>query len=203
MIEIGDNGEKLVDIRKKCPGIICDLGCAKLYKRKPLVRETVAEMLNRAKSYLPSGMTFIIGDAWRSKKLQKKTWLRRYRRLKKLHPKWSEAKLLEQTEKYVAPYEGREVSGHMTGGAIDLRLYKNGRKIPMKSGKVAFEENAKSDQKKLPKYIRRNRKLMFLALKKAGLSNYKKEYWHWSYGDLWWAKRNHKKSTIYGPVYKL
>lgn len=41
---------------------------------------------------------------------------------------------------------------------------------------------------------------MFEALRRAGLSNNPREYWHWSYGDVWWAARNKKKSAIYGAV---
>jgi D-alanyl-D-alanine dipeptidase len=68
---------------------------------------------------------------------------------------------------------------------------------------LTYQENAKSNQTKLPKYIKKNRKIMFDALTKAGMSNYPKEYWHWSYGDLWWAERNQKEYAIYGPIYKI
>ncbi|MBI3671473.1 dipeptidase, partial [Candidatus Azambacteria bacterium] len=44
----------------------------------------------------------------------------------------------------------------------------------------------------------KNREIMFKVLRGAGLSNYPKEFWHWSYGDVWWAKRNKKKIAIYG-----
>lgn len=88
----------------------------------------------------------------------------------------------------------------MTGAAVDLRLMKNGRKMPMKSKKLSYQENAQSVQPKLPKYIQRNRQIMFRALKKAGLTNYSQEYWHWSYGDIQWAKRNKKKKAFYGVV---
>ena len=44
---------------------------------------------------------------------------------------------------------------------------------------------------------------MFSALKKVGLSNCSNEYWHWSYGDIQWAKRNQKKIVIYGVIKKI
>lgn len=199
MIEICDNGEKLVDIEKVCSGLIIDL----TPKRKAYFRESVAKMICRAKSYLPKGVTFIIGDAWRSQKIQKDIHKIFCKKFKREHPRWSDRRIKKEINEYVAPYKGRHVSGHMVGGAVDLRLYQNGRKVPMKSGKLSYQENALSSQLKLPKYIQKNRKLMFSALKRAGLSNYKKEYWHWSYGDLWWAKRNHKTKTVYGPIEKL
>ena len=200
MIKIKDNEEKLVDIRKKCPGIICDLKCAKIYQRKCLVRESVAKMLNKAKSYLPAGTTFIVGDAWRSKRMQKKVFMNRVRRMKRQFPKWSYQKALKETKKFIAPYKGKNVSGHMFGGAADIRLAKSGKKISMRSKKLTYQENAQPVQPKLAKYLQRNREIMYQSLKKAGFSQAPHEFWHWSYGDLWWAKRNDKKQTIYGPI---
>ena len=201
MINIKENKEPLVDIKKMCPDLIIDLGKQRMKKEKiAFLRKTVAEMLCLAKKELPKGMTFIIGDAWRPQYVQKEIFKLFIEGLSKKYPNWSENKIINEVEKYVAPSEGKYASGHMTGAAVDLRLWKNGRKIPMKSSKLTYQENAKSFQKKLPKHIQRNRKIMFDALQKAGLSNYSKEYWHWSYGDIWWAKRNKKKIAIYGVI---
>lgn len=201
MIKIQENGEKLVNITKICSDLVVDLDP----KRPAYFRETVAKMICKAKSFLPKGVTFIIGDAWRSQKIQKDIHKDFYCMFKKEHPNWSDKLIKAEIDQYVAPYKGKEVSGHMTGAAVDLRLIykKNGRKLPMKSKKLSYQENALSGQKELPRYILKNRKIMFEALKKAGLSNYPKEYWHWSYGDLWWAKRNKESKVFYGPVFKL
>lgn len=37
------------------------------------------------------------------------------------------------------------------------------------------------------------RKIMSAVLEKVGFVNYPFEYWHWSYGDRYWAY--HKKET--------
>lgn len=193
MIKIKDCGEPLVDIKKLCPDLVIDLGSSRTRKEKTAyLRKTVAEMVCRARSYLPKDMTFIIGDAWRPQYVQEEIFQRFAKRL-----------TIKEAKKYVAPYKGKHASGHMTGGAVDLRLWKNNRKIPMKNSKLTYQENAKSFQPKLPLYIQKNRQIMFNALHKAGLSNFPKEYWHWSYGDIWWAKRNKKKTAIYGVVKKI
>lgn len=195
-MKIQDNGEKLVDIEEICDGLIIDLQP----KRKAYFRETVAKMICKAKTYLPKGITFIIGDAWRSREIQEQIHHNFYQRFKKENPDWSDKQIKDEIDKFVAPFEGENVSGHMTGGAVDLRLIKNGRKVPMKSAKLSYEENALSNQPKLSKSIQKNRQIMFDALSKAGLSNFPKEYWHWSYGDYWWAKRNNKKIIFYDKV---
>jgi D-alanyl-D-alanine dipeptidase len=201
MIKIRECNEILVDIKKLCPDLIIDLGKQRMKKEKTAyLRKTVAEMICCAKKELPEGITFIIGDAWRPQYVQQEIMKKFIKRFSKKYPNLPKTKIVEEAEKYVAPANGKYASGHMTGGAVDLRLWKKGRKVPMKSSKLIYQENAKSFQPKLPKYIQKNREIMFNALKKAGLSNCPREYWHWSYGDIWWAKRNKKKMAIYGVI---
>lgn len=202
-IKIKDCGEPLIDIAKTCPELVINLEKKRMRKEgTAFLRKSVAEMICRAKSYLPKGVTFIIGDAWRPKYIQEDILKSFYNKFQKQHHKWSSQRISEEVSKYAAPAEGPAVSGHMAGGAVDLRLWKNGRKIPMKSKKLSYQENAETVQPKLPKFIRQNRKILSDALLKAGLSNYPEEYWHWSYGDIQWAKRNNKKQAKYGTVDK-
>jgi len=204
MIKMKECHEPLVDIKKLCPDLKIDIGPRRTKKeQKAYFRKTVAQMIYRAKKALPKGMTFIIGDAWRPQYVQEEIMQGFIQRFSKKYPHWSKDRILQEVNKFVAPSDGKYASGHMTGGAVDLRLLRNGRKVPMKNSKLTYQENAKSFQPKLPKYIQRNRKLLFSVLKKAGLSNSPREYWHWSYGDIWWAKRTKKKVAIYGVVKSL
>ena len=70
----------------------------------------------------------------------------------------------------------------------------------MNCRKVPKHEQNKIFSKKIPEYIQKNREILFKAMKKAGFSNYSKEWWHWSYGDRGWAMRENKKFAIYGTV---
>jgi D-alanyl-D-alanine dipeptidase len=89
----------------------------------------------------------------------------------------------------------------MTGGAIDVRLInENGKRLPMISRKLTYEENCLPVHNKLPEHLKRNRKIMVDALSAVGLSNNVHEYWHWSYGDYYWAKREGRKKAIYGVI---
>jgi D-alanyl-D-alanine dipeptidase len=201
MIRIRECGEPLVDLRKVCPGVVIDLGEERMEKEKTAyLRKSVAEMINRACWELPKGMTFIIRDAWRPRHVQKDIFDAFMDRFQSRDPERPVEEIREEVETFVAPYEGPNVSGHMTGGAVDLRLWKHGKRIPMRSEDLSYEENAQSVQPKLQKYLQKNRELMFRTLEKVGLTNEPKEFWHWSYGDYWWAKRNGKSEAIYGPV---
>lgn len=207
MVTIKECGEPLVDVKKICPDLVVYLTRHREGKRRvAYLRETVAKMVCQAKKELPIGMTFIINDAWRPQYVQKKIFKRFMNFFSKQYPNWPKDKVIKVVKRYVAPSRGKFVSGHITGAAVDLRLWKNGRKVPMGSPKLTYltyQENSKSFQPKLPKYIQKNREIMFNALRKAGLSNLSKEFWHWSYGDVWWAKRNKKKTAIYGAIKNL
>ena len=129
MIKVKECGEPLVDIKKLCPDLVIDLGSRRMKKEKTAyLRKTVAEMVCKAKSHLPKGMTFVINDAWRPQYVQERIFQGFAKRFS-----------IKEAEKYVAPFEGRRVSGHMAGAAVDLRLWKNGRKIPMKSYKLTYQ----------------------------------------------------------------
>jgi len=195
---LNENNEPLVDINKECPKLVVKLvGQA---NKRAYLRKSVAEMLCQATYYLPKGVTFVINDAWRSKDEQAEIAKNFEEYFRRKHPKWNKKKVQTELQKFVAPFRGKKVSGHMTGGAVDLRLIKNERRIPMRSRKLNYQENALSYQPKLSKHLQDNRQIMFSALKKAGLSNYHREFWHWSYGDYQWAKRNKKPRYIYGPT---
>jgi len=167
------------------------------------VRKTVAEKLKTAYTFLPKGCTFIVTGAWRSATKQKKFYDEFFSKLEKMHPSWRIKVIHQEVRKYIHPHKGKLASGHLTGGAVDLRLWRNGRRIPMVSSKLSYEENYMTEQRKLPPYLIRNRELLYHALRKVGFVNYPKEFWHWSYGDLRWARATKHKTAIYGVVEKI
>jgi len=202
VVKIKDNREPLVDIKKYCPGIMVRIGKERMrIEKTAYFRKTVAEMLRKAQKSLPRDWNFVINDAWRPQYIQAEIYFNFIKRFQKMHPKWMRERVIKEVEEYVADWRGIASSGHMSGGAVDIRLVDRYRhKVPMKKKGLSYQENALSNQKLLPAYIRKNREIMFSALRRAGLSNYKKEYWHWSYGDYQWAKRNGKKVALYGVI---
>ena len=196
---IRECGEPLVDLKKACPGLVLRLDGGK----RAYVRRQVARMLKRALRSLPKGMTFVIRDAWRSPDEQEGIFHGFVRRFGRQHPAWSGARVRNEAKKFVADARGKFASGHMTGGALDLRLIKHGRRVPMRSRRLSYAENAHPHHKKLPAYLLKNRQIMYQAMSKAGFSQCHNEFWHWSYGDIYWAMRTGRKTAIYGVVEKL
>ncbi|WP_244137038.1 M15 family metallopeptidase [Burkholderia pyrrocinia] len=46
----------------------------------------------------------------------------------------------------------------------------------------------------------RNRHVLIAALTGTGFTNYPSEWWHWSFGDRYWAVMQRESHAIYGPV---
>ena len=200
MPTINDNGESLVDLRKYCPGVLLDLDLdRKKIEKSAFARLGVAKKLNIAIRLLPPELTFKIADAWRPQYIQDKyfNWYTNF--FARENPSWSKTKIIAKVKKFVHPSKGKYASGHLTGGALDLVLAyrKSGKRLPLKMTSLTFQENSLSKQTKLSKSIIRNRNIMFKVLEEAGFVNYSKEYWHWSYGDIYWAEKTNNRRAIY------
>lgn len=112
MIRIIDCNEPLVDIKKICPDLIIQLDPWRMKKEKTYyLRKTVAKMVCQAKTNLPQGMTFVIGDAWRPQSVQKKIFKSFIRRFSKKYHSWSKERILKEVRKYVAPASGNSPPG--------------------------------------------------------------------------------------------
>jgi D-alanyl-D-alanine dipeptidase len=201
-IEIIDNNEALIEIRSVCNSVYPQLD---KYKKPILARKQVVSKLKQAIHLLPGGLTFRISSAYRTPERQKYYWNKYLQLLKKEHPEKSETYLSKLVSQYVHPWKGKHASGHLTGAALDLRLcYKrNGYKLPMETKKLNFRENAKLYPANIPTYLTKNRELMYRVLNKVGFANYPREYWHWSYGDVYWAESRRKDIAFYGIIDSL
>jgi D-alanyl-D-alanine dipeptidase len=55
-----------------------------------------------------------------------------------------------------------------------------------------------TDSKAISKTALKNRQIMSEVLTQVGFANYPTEFWHWSYGDRYWAYQQGKDHAIYG-----
>jgi len=205
-IIIADNGEPLVQIKKYCPGVLLRQyekgGTSRINNLK--VRKSVARMLGQAQSFLPRDIHLMVRDAWRPVAVQRQLFLNWRNRIQRLNPDWSAVKVNKVASNYAVPSESKIPSGHLTGGAVDVTLCYNAKlRLPMKTKKVSFKEQTSTKAyKKLPPKIAQNRKILYQAMSQAGFSNLSREWWHFSFGDWWWAKRTGAKKTHYNKIVK-
>ncbi|MFC4852637.1 M15 family metallopeptidase [Actinophytocola glycyrrhizae] len=185
-IRVHDNGDPLVPL-SFAPGV--------------LVRSGLAGRLVRARAALPDAVDLLVVEGHRSVAGQRAIIAEYSARLRVLHPDADEAELTRLYSRFVAPVA---VAPHVAGAAVDLTLVdSDGAELwlgtpidatPEQSGGACFFD-ADVDPT-----ARRNRTVLAAALTGAGLVNYPTEWWHWSYGDRYWALLSGADHAVYGPV---
>ena len=204
-IPIKDNGEKLINIQKFCPKIIVRPPTyikneGEWYaKRAGFVRETVANKLCFVQKNLPEGYKILLRCGYRSLKSQKKAFQAACDEVKKENPIWNKNKIKQEASKAAAPLD--IVPPHSTGGAVDVSILNSkGRLLDMGTKLGEFKTKTATNSREISKKAQENRKLLIKLMKKAGFINYPTEWWHWSYGDRYWAAVLKKKYSIYKGV---
>ena len=200
-MQVDECGEPLVDIRNFA--IQTSAARAAFYAGYTYVRESVAAKLLLAQKSLPSGLAFYFSEGHRPITLQKQMFDDYCAHLAAAHPDWDTARLTQEATKFIAMPQ--DVPPHSTGGAIDITLMDvNGRELDMGSilddlpdqnegRNFTYAENISAVGKA-------NREILIAALSTAGFVNYPAEWWHWSYGDKYWAYHAQQPHAIYGSV---
>lgn len=200
-IEPIDVGEPLVDLRD-VPELRLDRRLADPAGDFARLRSGVVDRLLAARQALPAGVELLVVEGYRPRALQQ-TYFTSYRdELAVAHPDWDPERLLVEASKYISP---PEVAPHGTGGAVDLTLCAtDGTELDMGTALNATpEETADACFTGAPAIdaaARANRDVLVAAMSAAGMVNYPTEWWHWSYGDRYWALITGSRHSRYGPL---
>jgi D-alanyl-D-alanine dipeptidase len=197
-IPVRDEGERLVDLAEA--GFRVDGRCADPEGAYRLLREGAAERLARAEKLLPRGLRLLVVEGYRPLELQRR-YFEEYRdELAKLHPDYSPDQLRTAASRYVSP---PELAPHSAGAAIDLTLCEaDGAELDMGTRMNASPEESEgrcyTDAPGLDPRAAENRAILVEAMHSAGFVNYPTEWWHFSYGDRYWALLTKRQSALYG-----
>ncbi|TGB15675.1 M15 family metallopeptidase [Streptomyces sp. MZ04] len=200
-IPVRECGESLVDLRQ-LPFVDVDDRLADPAGAYAQLREGVAWRLARAARLLPEGLRLLVTEGYRPLALQIEYFEEYAAELRKAHPDWSETHLRRQTSRSLSP---PEVGPHVAGAAVDLTLCTAaGAELDLGTPVNASPEESDGccymDTDGISATARRNRRTLTAALATAGLVNYPTEWWHWSYGDRYWALETHAAEAQYGPL---
>ena len=207
-IRIEENNEPMIDLKEQTiiafgpsPEVPNNTDYTKM-------RQTVYAKLVEAQKLLPPGIKFRLYEAHRSIELQEKLFEERYKVVKSEHPTWSHKDLFHETTKLISPVTNldgsRNVPPHSTGGAIDIYLIdEQGQVLDMGIATADWMKDtdgalSATASTKISAEARKNRSIMNEALDKVGFVNYPTEYWHWSYGDRYWAYYKQEPFALYG-----
>jgi zinc D-Ala-D-Ala dipeptidase len=200
-VPVDDDGDPLVDLRT-VPGLRLDQRTDDPSGAYAWMRSDAAARLLDAQRKLPEGLRLLVIEGYRPYDAQLAIFTGYRDELRALHPEWPEDRVFVETTKFVSPVE---VAPHSTGGAVDLTVCtEDGDELDM--GTVVDATPVQSDNacftaaENISPEARANRQLMGDALSSAGFINYPTEWWHWSYGDRYWAITTGAPAARFGPV---
>lgn len=159
------------------------------------LRQTAAELLLKANSYLPNGYSLKVYDGYRPICVQQHLWdyYREQVAAKPENQGLTKEEIDFKTSFFVSKpsYDISQPSLHNTGGAIDVTIIDaDGKELNMgtefddfsnKAWSNHFEEYADNEE------IRNNRRLLYWTMLKAGFTNLPSEWWHFDYGTKFWG----------------
>jgi len=165
------------------------------------LRSGVVERLRLAAGLLPDGLRLLVIEGHRSTAEQARRFALYQDRLRRAGVS-DPVELHRQASAFVSPVE---VAPHCAGAAVDLTLVDaRGLEIdmggPVNGHRTGEEASCPFAAPGLSADARHSRDLLAQAMTGAGFVNYPTEWWHWSYGDRYWALMTGAENALYGPV---
>ncbi|MEU1728241.1 M15 family metallopeptidase [Nonomuraea sp. NPDC005692] len=198
-IPVRECGEPLADVRGR---LRVDTRMADDDGAYAHLRAGLLDRLEQAESSLPDGFHLLIVEGYRPIATQRRIFEGYRAELLTTYPDMTPDESYIAASRYVSPVE---VAPHTAGAAVDLTLcapdgteYDMGTQVndnPEESGGACYTAAAG-----IPAEARAHRKILAAALEPVGLVNYPTEWWHWSYGDRYWAMSTGAAAALYGPA---
>ena len=207
-IPIRECGEPLVDIRivgrilygppPECPETEREYG---------LLRRLVYEKLVKVQKSISRQYFLRLYEGLRSLQVQSFLFEQQKARIKNIYPELSPEAVHCHAMTLVSPVINLDgstnVPPHSTGGAVDVEIVdKDGHVIDfgmeIADWSQVVPEMCATDYPNLEDVAKANRRLLVDAMCAQGFVNYTNEWWHFSYGDRYWAKAKGKAVAIYG-----
>lgn len=183
-IAVVEQHDPLVDSTGVLPWVGPSPDLASRWLRAPLL-----ERLADAATRLPDDVRLALNEGYRRPSVQAASFESYCARLRVLDPRADEAQVRRLAARHIAP---PGAAPHTAGAAADVVLTSpEGRVLdvgcpidatPEESGGRCYTAHPDVDGR-----ARELRRALVDALGAAGLVNYPTEWWHWSYGDRYWA----------------
>jgi D-alanyl-D-alanine dipeptidase len=198
-VPVQECGERLVDVRG--PGLLVDGRKQDGTGAFAQLRTTVLDRLLDAQTKLPDGIRLLFVEGYRPPALQSRYFTEYAAELRSTNPDWPEDRIRSAASRYVSP---PEIAPHSAGAAVDLTLIDaDSRELDLGTRVNASPEESAgacyTDADDISPQARANRRLLSGVLTGVGMVNYPTEWWHWSYGDRYWALAASAPTALYGP----
>lgn len=173
------------------------------------VRREVHRKLLRVQQSLPQGLFLRLYEGFRSLPMQTLLFDEEKARVAAAQPGLSAQQVHEQATILVAPpvqWDGTlNIPPHSTGGAVDIEIVDAAGRVidfgmEIKDWIHVPAAFCETRHEKLGDTAKANRLLLAQAMQAEGFVNYAREWWHYSYGDRYWAWLTGRPNAIYGPT---
>lgn len=210
-IPIEDEHEALVDVKNTAEisfGPVPEtLKSAPFYTK---VRASVFDKLTQAQALLPKGVFIRLYEGLRHIDVQKHLFDELYSQNQSQCPEMEHELLFLQTTKLCSPVinldGSQNIPPHCTGAAVDVELIdENGNVLDMGMEAKDWLHHpayiSQTDCVDINEIAQKNRKLLLDVMIEVGFVNYYTEWWHYSFGDRYWAFLKGKSAAKYGLCY--
>ncbi|MET9353434.1 M15 family metallopeptidase [Streptomyces sp. NPDC006617] len=201
-VPVQECGERLVDVLRDSPLLVDRRKWQDSAGAFAHLREGVLARLLEAQAQLPPGLRLLFVEGYRPPVLQRRYFDEYATRLRTENPEWSPDRIRSAASRYVSP---PEIAPHSAGAAVDLTLADlDGRELDLGTRMNATPEESAgacyTHADNISDEARSHRAVLGTALTAAGLVNYPTEWWHWSYGDRYWALATGAGAACYGAA---
>jgi D-alanyl-D-alanine dipeptidase len=198
-IPVRDNRDRLVDLLSR--GIAC-ADMTRGPRASRMARSGLADRLRVADRSLPRGLRLQVAEGFRTATAQRAIIDGYTDALRHASPDLGPEEIARLSSRFVAPLA---VAPHVAGAAVDVTIVDwHGQPLDMGTPIDATPEQSHGacffDARDISTEARANRDLLARVLCSAGLVNYPTEWWHWSYGDRYWAHVTGARRALYGAV---
>ncbi len=199
-VPVQECGERLVDVRGGSALLVDERKQQDSAGAFTYLRAGVLDRLVKAQELLPGGMQLLFVEGYRPPSLQRHYFDKYSARLRTDHPEWSAEQVRSAASRFVSP---PEIAPHSAGAAVDLTLADDeGHELDMGTRMNATPEESAgacyTQADNISGEARSHRDILGAALTAVGMVNYPTEWWHWSYGDRYWALQSGAKVAHYG-----
>ncbi|SEQ03817.1 D-alanyl-D-alanine dipeptidase [Amphritea atlantica] len=209
-VPVHECGEPLVDI-KLLGGLQYGPApeCPETQDDYTWVREGIYSRLLHAQSLLPAGIYLRLYEGYRSLIVQKMLFNDELQRVQRRQPGVSVAALFDEATRMVSavayPDGTLNIPPHNTGAAVDLFLVDDsGTMLDVGMDIYRWTETEPdlclTHATGISDLAMKNRVLLNDVMTRAGFVNYLQEWWHFSYGDRFWAYLSGHDHAIYGGI---
>lgn len=207
-IPILECDEPLVDLRRDGRiGYGPPPECPETASHYCLVRVGIFEKLLRAQSKLTDGLRFRVYEGLRSLEVQKLLFEQEKARVILMNPSFDGKEIHERVSLLVSPVEDlngdARIPPHSTGAAIDLEIVDSFGNVidfgmEIREWPTVDLSTCAPICSTISSQAVSNRRLLKKLMTDEGFVQFHSEWWHFSFGDQYWAHKTNQSIAIYG-----